>query len=124
MVERLGCRAKSATGGAEALALVTNEVPDLILLDIVMPGMTGPEFLKELRQTHSRIPVVIVTGYPEGELTAEAMKFGPLLLLSKPVEAAEMEKMVRLVAGDRLARNLRIEPDATVPQDVGRERTA
>ena len=62
MLQRFGCRARYATRGQEGLDLVREEAPDLILLDLQMPGMNGPRFLEELRKTHSDMPVGIVNG--------------------------------------------------------------
>ena len=47
------------------------------------------------------MPVVIVTGYPESDLLAEAMKHGPLLLLPKPFTTVEVEKVVSLAIGSK-----------------------
>jgi excisionase family DNA binding protein len=117
IVEGVGCKAQSTTDGRSGLEIVSRTRPDLILLDLAMPGMNGPQFLKELRLTHPNLPVVIVTAYPDSELMAEAMKHGPLLLLPKPFEATEVEKIVGVVVGDGLARNsnARIESDAAAP---------
>lgn len=70
------------------MELVCREAPDLILLDLKMPNMNGPQFLEELRKTHAALPVVIVTGYPESELMQQAMQYAPVLPLAKPVHPA------------------------------------
>jgi excisionase family DNA binding protein len=103
MVERLGCRTRQASNGAKGLELVAQDVPDLILLDLVMPDMSGPEFLEELRKTHPALPVVIVTGYPDSDLMKQATLYAPVMLLSKPVEAELLERTVRMVAGEKMA---------------------
>lgn len=81
-----GRQVLAAHSGSEGLSIVSRESIDLILLDLSMPGMTGPEFLRELRKTHPQIPVVIITGYPDSALMMEAYHYGPLLLVPKPVE--------------------------------------
>lgn len=100
MVERLGYRAQSATKGGEALGLVSHSVPDLILLDMVMPGMNGAEFLDELRLAHPDLPVVIVTGYPDSSLVHRAAQHAPVMLLTKPVDLAQLERTLRTVLGN------------------------
>jgi excisionase family DNA binding protein len=115
IVTGLGCRALSVVDGYAGLDVVRREKPDLILLDLAMPRMNGPQFLEELRRANANIPVVIVTGYPEGELMAEAMKYGPLLLLPKPFEAAQVERAVNMVVGMRAPTNVRTEPEALAP---------
>ena len=102
VIESLGCTARIATGGTEGLELVARQVPDLILLDLRMPDMNGPEFLKELRLTHPDLPVVIITGYPDSELMKQATRYAPLMLLAKPAEKVQLERTVRMVLGDSI----------------------
>jgi len=109
VVERLGCRARAATTGAEGLALVAREAPDLVLLDLLMPGMSGPQFLEELRMIQPELPVVVVTGYPDGELMAKAAQHAPLMMLSKPVDHVLLERTVRVVLGERQPASIRSE---------------
>jgi excisionase family DNA binding protein len=102
MLMRFGCRVRQATRGSEGLELVRREVPDLILLDLKMPDMNGPQFLVELRKVHPALPVVIVTGYPESGLMLEASRHAPLMLLAKPVEQEALERTVRSVVGEKV----------------------
>ena len=113
IVEGIGCKGQSATDGHAGLEIVSRNRPDLILLDLAMPVMNGPQFLEELRKTHPDLPVVIVTAYPDSELMVEAMKHGPLMLLSKPFEAAQVEKAVNMVVGAR--RTYSVSTEAHVP---------
>jgi excisionase family DNA binding protein len=99
MVERAGFRARIATTGSEGLEVVSRETPDMILLDLMMPEMSGSEFLREIRRTHPDIPVAIVTGYPDGELMRQAAKYGPLMLLTKPIDRAQLESMLQMALG-------------------------
>ena len=103
IVKRLGCRGRQALSGAEALQLVAQEVPDLILLDLLMPDMSGVQFLEELRETHPALPVVIITGYPDSDLMEDAAQYAPIMLLAKPVAPELLERTVRTVVGDKLA---------------------
>jgi len=100
VIERLGFRALQSTDAAVGLELVSRETPGLVMLDLVMPGMNGPQFLAELRKTHPYLPVVIVTGFPDGELMYQAAQYGPIMLLAKPVEPVQIENTVRMVLGD------------------------
>ena len=99
IVEGFGCRARQAASGAEGLELVAQAAPDLILLDLVMPDINGPAFLEELRKTHVEVPVVIVTGYPDGELMRQAAQHAPLMMLPKPVDRTLLERTVRVALG-------------------------
>ena len=99
-VERLGYQAISAGSGREGIEAIGREQPGLILLDLMMPQMNGAEFLKEVRGLHPQLPVAIVTGYPDSELIAEAMKYGPLLILSKPVDEQQLKTTVQMSLGE------------------------
>ena len=101
-VEQFGCRAWQATSGVKGLELVAEKAPDLILLDLEMPDMNGPQFLGELRKTHPDLVVVIVTGYPDGDLMEQAAQYAPLMLLAKPVKTDQLERTVRMVLGERI----------------------
>jgi excisionase family DNA binding protein len=101
LVERCGCTARAAPSAVEGLALVAKRVPDLILLDLKMPGMNGPEFLARLREEHPTLPVVIVTAYPDSELMLEAMQHAPVLLLAKPLDRMALDRTLRSILPDR-----------------------
>jgi excisionase family DNA binding protein len=94
MAERFGCRTRQALSAEVGLELIAEEAPDLVLLDLMMPDMDGPSFLKELRRRCRDLPVAIVTGYPDGELMTQALKSGPLMVLSKPVKPDQLEQVV------------------------------
>lgn len=96
-LRRLGFRVRSADDGERGLELVAEEAPDLILLDLMMPNMTGDEFLAELRETQPEIPVVIVTGFPKSNLMRKAMEYAPVMLLAKPIDRELLERTVRSV---------------------------
>jgi CheY-like chemotaxis protein len=88
-----GYRAATARTGREAFALLRAVAPDLILLDLRMPEMSGPEFLKALLGTTIR--VLIVSGYLEEY--AEALRETQLNVvgrLAKPVRPAELVRAV------------------------------
>jgi excisionase family DNA binding protein len=88
-----GYQVFAATSGEDGLSCVSTQEIDLILLDLKMPGMLGPEFLRELRKTHGNLPVIIVTGYPDSDLMMKAMKEtgdGPIMLLPKPFSPKQL----------------------------------
>jgi CheY-like chemotaxis protein len=67
-LEDLGYEPVACAGGAEALALFDSMEFDLVISDVIMPEMTGPELIKHLKQTHDDFAVLFVTGYVgEGE---------------------------------------------------------
>ena len=91
---------ESARNGEQALEKVGAFVPDLILLDYMMPDMSGLEVLKELRRRGHGPPVVMITAYATSERLAEAMKEGAYDLLAKPFDADHL----RIVIEKALAR--------------------
>lgn len=93
-LEAEGCRVATAPNGEEGLRHVTQGVPDLILLDLKMPRMTGAEFLKRLREEDPDVPVIVITGYPDSDLMQEAMRYGPITLVAKPLQREQLLRAV------------------------------
>lgn len=85
-----------AGNGVEALGELARRRPDVVLLDLKLPGADGATVLREIRRSYGPLPVIIITGYPDGELMREAMRFTPLLLLAKPVGPEQVLQAVRL----------------------------
>jgi putative two-component system response regulator len=80
----------TATSGEEALSVISKTPPDVILLDVVMPGMSGLEVcrhLKEDEETH-HIPVIMVTGVTEREANVQALEAGADDFLTKPLDSS------------------------------------
>ena len=80
-----------ASGGAEALRLVSVVAPALVLLDLRMPGMPGIEVLKRLRAEYPRLPVVIVSGEPDDEVKRQALEAGAFDYVAKPFNIAHLK---------------------------------
>lgn len=75
----------TASNGYEALKLIEQESPDLVLLDIWMPGLDGIETLKEIKKYDSVIQVIIITGHGTIETAVNATKLGAFDLIEKPL---------------------------------------
>ena len=101
-LEPEGFVVRTACDGKEALADVRQHVPDVVLLDLRLPNIKGPDFLKALHEQHGQIPVIIITGYPDGELMAQALRYSPIMMLAKPVKPKEILSTVELVLGLRI----------------------
>src|SRR5438093_4476652 len=76
-----------ASNGPEGLAQVQRERPDLVLLDIKMPGMDGMEVLRKLRELDDTLPVVIISGHGTLATAVEAIKAGATDFLDKPLSS-------------------------------------
>lgn len=97
MLIPLGYEVFLAQDGPEALEQVYNNMPDLILLDVMMPGMDGFEVCRKLKSKPGTkpIPVVIVTALREVEDRVKALEAGADDFLTKPVDKTEMRARVR-----------------------------
>jgi class 3 adenylate cyclase/CheY-like chemotaxis protein len=97
MLSPRGYTVFAATSGAEALEKVHAEAPDLILLDIVMPGMSGYEVARRLRAEPATrvLPVVMVTALGAQEEKVKAIEAGADDFLTKPVNQLELLARVR-----------------------------
>jgi len=84
-----------AGSGEEAITLCTQAQPDVILMDLVMPGMDGAETTQFIRQTYPDVQVVVLTSFPEEELVQRALKAGALSYLLKNVSADELADAIR-----------------------------
>ena len=73
-----------AATGQEGLALAEREAPDLVLLDVKMPGMDGIEVLERLRNMNDSLPVVVVSGHGTISTAVEATKKGAFDFIEKP----------------------------------------
>ncbi|MCD6184565.1 MAG: sigma-54-dependent Fis family transcriptional regulator [Deltaproteobacteria bacterium] len=75
----------TASNGYQALKVTDSESPDLVLLDIWMPGIDGIETLKQIKKENPFIPVVIITGHGTIETAVKAIKLGAFDLIEKPL---------------------------------------
>jgi PAS domain S-box-containing protein len=80
-----GFEVVQAPSGDEAWELFVNEKPDLVITDILMPGLDGISFLKLIREADEIIPVVMITGYGEMETAIRALRLGAFDFLLKPI---------------------------------------
>lgn len=92
---------------ATAAALVQAENPDIVLSDVVMPGISGLDLLRELKGSDPDRPVVLLTAHGTVERAVEAMKSGALDFLTKPLDYANLKAVLdqALRDRDRLARS-------------------
>ena len=92
-----GYRALGVKDGPEALSMVEQAPPDLILLDLLMPGMDGVEVLRQLRQREYRGGVIIVTGSHDEDSLDEAWVMEPQEVIGKPIDLEQLLTSIQLV---------------------------
>jgi NarL family two-component system response regulator LiaR len=87
-----------AGSGEEAIRLAEQHVPDVVLMDLIMPGMDGVEATRRVAQVSPRSRVVVLTSYHEDEHIFPALKAGALSYVLKDVSAEELASAVRKAA--------------------------
>jgi two-component system nitrogen regulation response regulator GlnG len=113
----------TASTAAEGLEVVAGQAPDVVLLDINLPDLSGLETFRRLQQRDARTPVIFITGHGTTETAIEAMKLGAFDYLPKPLELAALRELVeRAFAISRLMRVPAVladePPPAAGPADV------
>lgn len=84
----------TASNGEQALEAVREGEFLLVFLDLRMPGLDGIQVLKELRETHPELPVVVVTAYSSLETANQALALGAMSCLVKPFSARDVDRWV------------------------------
>src|SRR5215475_7345209 len=99
----------AASDGREALKKVESSRPDLIILDFMMPDLSGLEVLKELRKRENDTPVIMVTAYGTLERAVEAMKEGAYDFITRPFEPDHIVLVVqKALERQRLKRGIEV----------------
>ncbi len=121
----LGFECREGESAEAALAFLESEAPDIILADLMMPNMTGLEFLPRVKQLLPRCEIAIMTGHGSIETAVQAMKLGAYDYITKPFRIEElklllqrMEEKVRLVAENQFLRE-RVSADMELNGIVG-----
>jgi len=90
-----GFAVDTAGGGREALTKIESAPPDLVILDYMMPDLSGLDVLKALRAKGNDTPVVVITAYGSVERAVEAMKAGAYDFITRPFDPDHIELVVR-----------------------------
>jgi excisionase family DNA binding protein len=83
-LEELGHKVITTETAAEGLELVKQQGFDLVFLDLKMPGMDGAELFRQIKAIKPRLPVTIITGYPDSDMMVRALAQGPFGVMNKP----------------------------------------
>jgi NarL family two-component system response regulator LiaR len=87
--------AGEAENGADAVQLCAEVLPDVILMDMVMPGMDGVSATRAIRQQFPMVQVIALTSFKEGELIKNALEAGAVGYLLKDISADELAQAIR-----------------------------
>jgi response regulator RpfG family c-di-GMP phosphodiesterase len=102
-LQKIGYRATLTRTGEDALQVLAKDSVDMVLSDIKMPGMSGVDLLKQIKEQNRAIPVLLTTGFPTLDTAIEALKLGAYDYLTKPFHLEEIgEKIRRAMANKRL----------------------
>ena len=104
VLETAGYQAISASNGANGVRLNEQENPDIIVLDLCMPGMDGIETLRRIREQDREVGVIILTANGSSETVREAVGLAASEYLSKPFENRELVGLI----GDLLWRQMMV----------------
>lgn len=101
MLEQIGFETYVASNGPEALRLfeVNREKISLVLLDLTMPLMDGIEVYKKINETNNKIPVILMSGFNEDELTSQFSSLGLAGVLQKPFTFQQLSKKLYQALG-------------------------
>lgn len=92
-----GYRVQVAANASEALRMVQQARPDLMTIDIKMPGMDGIELLRKVRETHRDLPIIICTAY--GDFKRDFGTWASDAYLTKSADLAELKEKIRELLG-------------------------
>ena len=89
-LEQRGLQTESALDAAAGLEAIRAREPDLVVMDVRMPGMDGLAALRAIRETNPSLPVLLITAYSDVRDAVRAMKDGAVDYLSKPIDLDEL----------------------------------
>lgn len=90
-----------ATNGREAIDMVLETHPEVMLLDMKMPGLDGLATLRELRRLGQQVQVILMTAYGELEIVNEAMALGAAMHITKPFDVNELKVTIARLVGNK-----------------------
>jgi two-component system response regulator (stage 0 sporulation protein F) len=95
VLTRFGHQVQTCQDGAKALELASQEEFHLVFLDIRMPGMSGLEALRNLRELHPNTAFVMITGYAQTDVMEECLRSGAAACLGKPFSISHVVKVLQ-----------------------------
>ncbi len=97
ILKRVGYDVVTARDATEALGIITSQPVDLVLSDVQMPGISGLELVRQLKDAAPDLPCIVITGYGGPEQSVESLKAGAFWYLEKPFDQAHLDVVRKLV---------------------------
>ena len=94
-LEKLGLKVFTAKSGEEGIYIFKKESPDLVILDIKLPGIDGIEVLKILKKLNPSITIIMITYMTDVKLAVEAMKIGAYDYFTKPFNLSDINDSIK-----------------------------
>ena len=123
LAERIEMRdlgSKIAYDGEEALRLVNDEIPDVVVLDLRMPGIDGIEVLRRLKQKYPKVQVIVLTGHGSDKDEKMARELGAFEYLQKPTRIEKLTNLIKRAYREKFEDTM----VAATFAEAGDERTA
>ncbi len=104
---RRGFTVTDVADRTEALTAINFERPDVVILDLKMPGMGGIETLQEIREMDATLPVIILTGHGDFDAATAGIKLDIIDFLQKPIDMEQLAKRIRTLLGRDIEKPMR-----------------
>lgn len=104
LAERLrlrNCDTRIATSGAAALSEIKKEQPDVLLLDLKMPGMGGLEVMEKIKTEHPKIVVIMLTGQGDSQSCLDILRAGAVDCIVKPIDINNLMDKIKEIREER-----------------------
>ncbi|WP_216829973.1 response regulator [Alkalihalobacterium elongatum] len=95
ILQKDGYQMFQAANGVQALKIVEEEVPNLVLLDMKIPGMDGLEILKRIKEIKPNVDVMMMTAYGELNMINEALNLGAINHFAKPFDIDDVRNVIK-----------------------------
>jgi len=105
-----------AANGIEALELCRQHMPDIMLTDIMMPGLNGLELIREAKKLFPGLRIIVISGYSDFEYAKTAMKYGIIDYLLKPIDEEELTQVLERISTE-LTRQKQLEREKNAEKE-------
>lgn len=103
-MQRRGQESDIALSGEQALSRIEQEVPDVVLLDLKMPGIDGMEVLRQIKKAYPEVQVIILTGHGSEKIEKEVRTLGAFEYLQKPTKIDTIMEKIKLAFKEKTER--------------------